>query len=121
MPLQLPCRLCADVADRLVGTPTLDAAYESIRTAFLQAGSTTVVIVVRNSHDWRCVAGSTDPERDANWLSAVRKLPDGDVVSGIEGAEVATVIWIDDDEPTVVILDADWSHAAEVLDRKSVV
>jgi diguanylate cyclase (GGDEF)-like protein len=124
MPLQLPCRLCADVADRLVGSLTIESAYESIRTVFHQATSADLAIFVRKNHRWQRLAGRTNAVREMEWQNLLKEwqtlLAKVDDVPPIvtpigEGAN-ATAIWVADDEPMVVMLEHDWSHESQALE-----
>jgi diguanylate cyclase (GGDEF)-like protein len=124
MPLQLPCRLCADVADRLVGSLTIESAYESIRTVFQQATSADLAIFVRKNHRWQRLAGRTNAVREMEWqnllkewqalLTKVDDIPP--VVTPIGEGANATAIWVADDEPMVVMLEHDWSHESQALE-----
>ena len=124
MPLQLPCRLCADVADRLVGSLTIESAYESIRSVFHQATSADLAIFVRKNHRWQRLAGRASAVREMEWQSLLKewqtlltKVDDvPPVVTTIGEGANATAIWVADDEPMVVMLEHDWSHEAEKLE-----
>ena len=124
MPLQLPCRLCADVADRLVGSLTIESAYESIRTVFHQATLADLAIFVRKNHRWQRLAGRASAVREMEWQNLLKQwqtlLTTFDDVPPIvttigEGAN-ATAIWVADDEPMVVMLENDWSHESQALE-----
>ena len=124
MPLQLPCRLCADVADRLVGSLTIESACESIRTVFHQATSADLAIFVRKNHRWQRLAGRANAVREVEWqnllkerqtfLTKVDDVPQ--IVTPIGDGATATAIWVADDEPMVVVLEHDWSHEARALE-----
>ena len=117
MQTQLPCRLCEDVADALVGSRTLESAYESIRTAFLRALGVEVSILARRNLEWQRVAGRTTPTIEAAWLSEARRWGFApDIVREIDELEPSTAVWIQDFEPTLLVLGGHWSHAAEVLE-----
>lgn len=128
MPLQLPCRLCADVADRLVGSLTIESAYESIRAVFHQATSADLAIFVRKNHRWQRLAGRANAVREMEWQNLLKEwqtlLPKTDdvppVVTSIGEAANATAIWVADDEPWVVILEHDWSHESQEIGRAHV-
>jgi diguanylate cyclase (GGDEF)-like protein len=124
MPLQLPCRLCADVADRLVGSLTIESAYESIRTVFQQATSADIAIFVRKHQRWQRLAGRTTAVRELEWQTLLKewqhllnKADDApQAVTPVAANGNATVIWVADDEPMVVMLEHDWSHEAQTLE-----
>ena len=117
MQTQLPCRLCEDVADVLVGSRNLESAYESIRTVFLRALDVDVFILARRNLEWQRVAGRTTPAIEAAWLTEVRRWGFApDVVREIDDPEPSTAVWVQDAEPTLLVLGGHWSHAAEVLE-----
>ena len=118
MPLQLPCRLCADVADCLVGSPSLQAAYDAIHSRFFESLQSESSIFVKKASGWARVAGRVDSERETRWRRNLEQLPDDvPVVSrlGEEGAPAATAIWVADAEPAVVIVEGDWTASQDVL------
>src|SRR5688572_18139592 len=117
MQTQLPCRLCEDVADGLVGSRSLESAYESIRTVFLRALDVDVFILTRRNLEWQRVAGRATPAIEAAWLTEVRRWGFApDVVREIDDPEPSTAVWVQDAEPTLLVLGGHWSHAAEVLE-----
>ena len=64
MPLQPPCRLCADVADRLVGSLTIESAYESIRAVLLETLFADTLIFAWKHDGWQRVAGRSTTTRE---------------------------------------------------------
>ena len=118
MPPQLPCRLCADVADCLVGSPTLQAAYDAITSRFVEALPSECCVFVQKASGWSRVAGRVDSERERRWRRSLEQLS-GDVPVvirlGDEGGPPATAIRIADVEPTAVIVDGDWTQSRDVL------
>ena len=118
MPLQLPCRLCADLADRLVGSLTFESALQSIRTFFHQATSEDILILLHRQAHWETVAGRAKPDAPVrDWRKLLQKPADiSQVVTDGSGSTSATALWIADEDPVVVVLESDWSHAEETLE-----
>ena len=117
MPLQLPCRLCAEVADCVVGSPSLQAAYDAIRAQFFNTLLTELIIFVKKDTGWTRVAGRVDVNREQAWRRAVDGLPMGApaVVRIGEGGERATAIAVPDLQPVAIVIDDDWTSSEDVL------
>ena len=118
MPLQLPCRLCADVADCLVGASSLQAAYDAIHSRFFESLQIESSIFVKKASGWTRVAGRVDSERESRWRRSLEQLSDAvPVVSrlGDEGEPAATAIRVADVEPAVMILEGDFTASQDVL------
>ena len=115
---QLPCRLCADVADCLVGSPTLQAAYDALTARFVESLPSECCIFVQKVSGWTRVAGRVDGERERRWRRSLEQLSgDRPVVFriGAENEPPATAIWIADVEPAVVVVEGDWTESQDVL------
>ncbi len=118
MPLQLPCRLCADVADCLVGSPSLQAAYDAISSRFSESLLGESRIFVKTVSGWTRVAGQGDSERERRWLRSLERLSvDQPVVIrlGNAGEPPATALWIAGAEPVAVVVEGDWTASHDVL------
>jgi diguanylate cyclase (GGDEF)-like protein len=119
MTQQLPCRLCADVADAVFSATT----PEDVLRAF--SATLSVAVPSESSFFMKSPAGwsVTPPRRETTRDFTLRRSLDsmsGDaprvaLVDGLNGAP-ATVIAIDDVHPLVFVIDEDWSPSAEVLD-----
>ena len=118
MPLQLPCRLCADVADCLVGSPSLQAAYDAINARFFESLLSESSIFVKRVSGWTRVAGRVDSERERRWRRSLEQLPDDAPIVirlGDEGEAAATAVRIADLEPAAVVIEGDWTESRDVL------
>jgi diguanylate cyclase (GGDEF)-like protein len=117
MQTQLPCRLCEDVADRLVGPRTLASAYEAIRSVFLDTLRVDVLILARRNQQWQRVAGRATPALESAWLDAARNWGFApEIIRQIDNPEPSTGVWVQDSDPTVLVLGGHWAHSADVLE-----
>ena len=118
MPLQLPCRLCADVADCLVGSPSLQAAYDAISSQFSKSLLSQSGTFLKTATGWTRVAGHVDSDRERRWLRSIERLSDNQpavIRLGNAGEPPATAIWIAHPEPATVVIEGDWTASEDVL------
>ena len=115
---QPPCRLCADIAEAVVGAQSLRSAYDSILTALIPQLSQGRFLAKR-ARKWVRVAGQLPRDAD-RWLSQLdivarqpRKLT---VLTGHDHGTITVLpVVTGEGEPTVLVFDGDWSGSQDVL------
>ncbi len=118
MPLQPPCRLCADVADRLVGSLTLESAYESIRAAFLETMFSDTLIFAQRDGGWQRVAGRSTTARETAWKTLLGQIGEAPAcVTRLGDPAVATAVRVVvDDDQVAIVIEHDWLDDADTLE-----
>ena len=118
MQLQLPSRLCTDVADSIVGARSLDDAYYALSGAIFNNFICESLIFAKRGGAWVRVAGRVAIPRERAWREALDRLTDdAPAVIRIEtpAEGVATVITIAHNEPLAIVLEEDWTESGDVL------
>lgn len=118
MQLQLPSRLCTDVADSIVGARSLDDAYYALSGAISDNFVCESLIFAKRGGAWVRVSGRVAPARERAWRESLDALTtDRPAVIRVESpAEgVATIITIAHHEPLALILEEDWTASADLL------
>ena len=122
MPLQLPSRLCADLADAVVGAKSLDEAYNALNAGIFDHLLSESVVLLRKPAGWVRVAGRVNPERERAWRGAIERLPEGspNVIRITDPVgDVATAIQIASDEPLALVVEGDWTASSDVLNASA--
>ena len=116
---QLPCRLCADVADAVFSAATPEdvlRAFSSILSSTLLTESS---FFVKSAAGWSPTPPRRESPRDLALRKSIELMPDnGSRVARLDALEgsPATVIAIDDVRPLALAIDGDWSSSGEVLE-----
>ncbi len=119
---QLPCRLCADLADAVVGAPTHKDALQALCTAVFPAVLSECAVFVKTQAGWLHVAGRVGAARDQAWRQSLGRLahePPAVVRLDDSGEGYATAIAIADVQPLALVIEGDWMSSAEVLDASA--
>ena len=114
MPLQLPSRLCATLADAVIGAKNIEAAYSSLSAVMHAQTSSETMVFIREGAGWTRVAGGGSGERERAWRDGLASLPErSPIVSRISDPAVkhATVITVADREGLAIVIEHDWTFA----------
>ena len=71
---QLPCRICADLADAVVAAPTHKDALQALCSAVLQAVLSECVVFVKTPSGWARTSGRVTPARELAWRQSLERL-----------------------------------------------
>lgn len=118
MQLQLPSRLCTDVADSIVGARSLDDAYYALSGAIFNNFICESLIFARRGGAWVRVAGRVSVARERAWREGLDQLAgETPIVIRIEtpAEGVATVIKVAHHEPLAIVLEEDWTASGDLL------
>ena len=119
---ELPCRLCADVAEAVTAASTPNDALQAFCSTVFQAVLSECLVFAKTPAGWVRTAGRIGTSREHAWRLWLEKNPHNPpsvvrLEDSMEGC--ATVVAIAGDQPLALIIDNDWTSSHEVLEACS--